>query len=94
MDERTVVAAPSRFWAYTAVIVGGLLFLSGLTGVVGYLGLPLLFGPDEDILGAQLGQMAAIFLGVGGGLLALYHGLGSIRGKRSRPLRLPPSTFS
>ncbi|MGB3717283.1 MAG: PrsW family glutamic-type intramembrane protease, partial [Candidatus Promineifilaceae bacterium] len=41
----------------------------------------------------QLGQVAALFLGLGGGSLALFHGLGSLRGEISRPFRLPPLHF-
>jgi hypothetical protein len=40
--------------------VGALLLLAGTVAVIGYLGLPLLLG--DDMLGAQLGQMAGIFL--------------------------------
>ena len=80
---------PSRFLAYAAVLVGGLLLLSGLAAVVGYLGLPLrAFG--EDLLGPQLGQMAGMFLGLVCGTLAIYHGLGSILNRPSRPLKLMP----
>jgi formylglycine-generating enzyme required for sulfatase activity/RsiW-degrading membrane proteinase PrsW (M82 family) len=80
---------PSKFWAYVAVVVGGLLLLSGTAATIGYFGLPFRsFG--EDILGPQLGQMAGIFLGLLGGGLATYHGLGSILDRASRPLKLPP----
>jgi len=74
-----------------AVIVGGLLLLGGAAAVFGYLGLPLFFG--EELLGAQLGQMAGMFLGLGGGALAVYHGLGSILNRPSHPLKLPPPYF-
>jgi len=80
---------PSKFPAYVAVLVGGLLLLSGLAAVVGYLGLPFAaFG--EDVLGPQLGQMAGMFLGLVCGALAVYHGLMSILNHRSHPLKLPP----
>src|SRR3990172_6290517 len=80
---------PSRFLAYAAVLVGGLLLLSGMAAVVGYLGLPLVaFG--EDLLGPQLGQMAGMFLGLICGALAIYHGLMSVLNRHSRPLKLPP----
>ena len=82
---------PGKFWAYIAVIVGGLLMLGGAATVLGYLGLPLIFG--EDVLGAQLGQMAGMFLGLAGGALAIYHGAGSILRRRSHPLKLPPPYF-
>ncbi len=80
---------PGKFWAYVAAIVGGLLLLSGIAAVIGYLGLPFVFF-YEDMLGWQLGQMAGMFLGLICGGLAIYHGLGSIRNKASRPMKLPP----
>jgi hypothetical protein len=46
------------FWGLMGV--GALLLLAGTVAVIGYLGLPLLLG--DDMLGAQLGQMAGIFL--------------------------------
>lgn len=80
---------PGKFWAYVAVIVGGLFFLGGLAAAVGYLGLPLIsFG--EDFLSVQLGQMAGMFLGLVCGALAIYHGVSSILRYRSGPLKLPP----
>ncbi len=83
---------PSKFFAYVAVLVGGLLILSGLAAVVGYLGLPFVsFG--NDIFGPQLGQMAGMFLGLVCGTLAVYHGLMSILNRPSRPLKLPPIYF-
>ena len=83
---------PSKFFAYLAVLVGGLLFLSGLAAFFGYLGLPIVaFG--DDLLGPQLGQMAAMFLGLVCGALAVYHGGMSILNRPSRPLKLPPIYF-
>jgi RsiW-degrading membrane proteinase PrsW (M82 family) len=82
-------SSPSKFFAYVAVLVGGLLLLSGLAAAVGYLGLPF-FAFGEDLLGPQLGQMAGMFLGLVCGTLAVYHGLMSILNHRSRPLKLPP----
>ena len=85
----TSASTPSKFWAYVAIVVGGLLLLSGCAAVIGYLGLPFLaFG--EDILRSQLGQMAGMFLGLVCGALALYHGLRAILNRPSRRLRLPP----
>jgi hypothetical protein len=81
---------PSKFWAFVAVGVGLLLLLSGAAAAIGYLGLPVF---AEDVLGPQLGQMAAIFLGLICGGLAVVHGLASIRQRPSRPLNLPPAHF-
>ena len=82
-------SAPGKFWAYVAVAVGAILILLGTATAIGYFGLPLLaFG--EDILAAQLGQMAGIFLGWVCGPLAVAHGIASIRGRASRRLRMAP----
>jgi len=89
MDAQPANSRPSKLWAYVALVVGGLLLLSGTGAAIGYLGLPFL-AYWEDILGQQLGQMAGIFLGLVCGSLAVYHGLGSIRNRVSRPLKLPP----
>ena len=78
----------SKFWAYVAVLVGILLVLFGLAAVIGYLGLPI-FLPVDDVLTYNLGQMAAIFLGLFGGSLAVFHGLASIRDHHSSPMKLP-----
>lgn len=81
---------PSKIWALFAVIFGSLLLLGGCSASIGFLGLPgTSYG--DDFLGAQLGQMAGMFLGLGGGMLALYHGIASLRGRPSRPLRLAPA---
>ncbi len=82
----------SRFLPIVAVAVGSLLLLAGLGAGVGYLGLPLLAG-DEGILAAQLGQMAALFLGLFGGSLAVYHGLRTLAGRPSQQMRLPHVVF-
>lgn len=81
---------PGKFFAYLAVLVGGLLLLSGIAAFFGYFGLAA-FG--EDVLGPQLGQMAGMFLGLICGALAVYHGLSSIANRRSGPLKLPPPYF-
>jgi RsiW-degrading membrane proteinase PrsW (M82 family) len=85
----TTKPKPSKFWAYVAVIAGGILLLSGVAAAIGYLGLPFTT-VAEDILTPQLGQMAAIFLGLVGGGLAVYHGLGSVFNRPSSSLKLPP----
>ena len=79
---------PSKFWAYVALVAGGLLLIGGIAAFIGYMGLPFV-GRGGDILTPQLGQMAGMFLGLVGGGLAAYHGLGSIRGHRSSALKLP-----
>jgi RsiW-degrading membrane proteinase PrsW (M82 family) len=81
-----------RLLPMVVVGVGWLLLLAGLGAGVGYLGLPLLAG-DEGILAAQLGQMAALFLGLFGGSLAVYHGLRALAGRPSQQMRLPHVFF-
>jgi len=85
-------SSPSKFWAYVALIIGVFLFVSGGAASLTYLGAPFV-SRGRDILAAQLGQMAAIFLGLVCGTLALYHGFASIMNRASRPLRLPPFYF-
>lgn len=80
---------PSKFWAYVAVIVGILLMLMGVAAFVGYFGLPIFF-PVEDMLSYNLGQIAAIFLGLVCGSLAVYHGASSISHRKSSIFKLPP----
>jgi hypothetical protein len=85
-------SVPGRGQAVVVVIIGGLLLAGGLAAGIGYLGLPILvFGPN--LLGAQLGTMAGIFLGLGFGSILLFHGAGVLLRWRSRPLRLPPFWF-
>ena len=79
---------PSKFWAYIAVIVGILLMLSGIAAAIGYFGLPIFFS-FEDALTSELGNIAALYLGLLGGGLAVYHGVGSITNKKSSTLKLP-----
>src|SRR5512147_3149433 len=79
---------PSKFWAYIAVLIGVLLMLLGLAALVGFFGLPFIF-PVDDVLGYNLGQMAAIFLGLLCGSMAVYHGIKSISGGHSSPAKLP-----
>lgn len=87
MNEK--IQKPGKGWAYVCVVVGLLLLLSGLAAVAGYLGLPFLFS-GGDILTFQLGQIAAMFLGLVCGGFGIVHGIQSIRNRRSRSLRLPP----
>jgi RsiW-degrading membrane proteinase PrsW (M82 family) len=84
---------PSKLLAVLAVLTGVFLLLSGLAATCGYLGLPMVL-PSDDLLTPQLGQMAAVFLGLVGGGLALVHGTASLRGRPSRPLLLPPPVFA
>jgi len=79
---------PSKFWAYIAVIVGILLMLSGIAAAIGYFGLPILLS-FEEALTSELGNIAALYLGLLGGALAVYHGIGSITGRKSSVLKLP-----
>jgi len=78
----------SKFWAYIAVLTGILLMLSGIAAAVGYLGLPLAL-PFEDALSYELGNIAALYLGLFGGLLAVYHGVSSISQRTSSIFKLP-----
>lgn len=78
----------SKFWAYIAVFVGLVLVLFGLAALIGYFGLPI-FIPVDNLLAYNLGQIAAVFLGLVCGLLAVYHGIGSINGRHSSVLKLP-----
>jgi len=79
---------PSKFWAYVATIVGILLLLSGIAAAVGYFGLPV-FIPFEEALSYELGNIAALYLGLFGGSLAVYHGISSISGRDSSIFKLP-----
>ena len=90
MDQS--VSSPSKFWAVISVLAGGLLLAAGLLATLGYLGLPLT-GLGSDLLAAQLGQMAGMFLGLVCGGLAVYHGLGALLPLRTSALRLPPAWF-
>jgi len=83
------ISKPSKWLAYLSVITGGILFLSGIAALLGYLGLPMLVA-DETLLASQLGQIAAITLGLVGGGLGVFHGLGSILERRSSSFKLPP----
>lgn len=78
----------SKFWTYIAVLVGILLMLLGLAALIGYFGLPV-FVPVDDLLSYNLGQIAAIFLGLFCGSLAIYHGIKSISGGHSSVLKMP-----
>jgi RsiW-degrading membrane proteinase PrsW (M82 family) len=79
---------PSKFWAYIAVLTGIVLMLSGIAAAVGYLGLPVML-PFEDALSYELGNIAALYLGLVGGALAVYHGISSISGRASSVFKLP-----
>jgi len=79
---------PSKFWAYISVIVGIFLLLSGLAAGIGYFGLPL-FSELNEALSYELGNIAALYLGLFGGALAVYHGMGSITNRKSSKLKLP-----
>lgn len=80
---------PSKFWAYVAVVIGSMLVLVGLSAGIGFLGLPIA-ATGGNTLGAQLGQMAAMFLGLICGPLAVVHGIGSITNRPSKLMELAP----
>lgn len=79
---------PSKFWAYVAIIAGGLLTLAGFAALIGYLSLPFSF-VFEDILSYEIGQIAAVYLGLICGPLAIFHGFGSITKRPSSPVKMP-----
>src|SRR5262249_12031105 len=87
-EEATMETKPSKFWAFVAVIVGLFLLLSGIAAVVGYLTLPAWL-PFQDALAYELGNIAALYLGLVGGVLAIYHGIGSIANHKSSLFKLP-----
>ena len=88
IEENKMDTKSSKLWAYIAVIIGGLLLLAGSAAVIGYLGLPN-FIPLDDLLGYQLGDIAAVYLGLFCGSLAVIHGIGSISGSKSNSLKMP-----
>ena len=79
---------PSKFWAYIALIAGILLLLGGLAAAIAYFNLPFYF-PIENALTYEVGSIAAIYLGLVCGGLAILHGFGSIAHYKSSPFRLP-----
>jgi len=79
---------PSKFWAYIALLTGVLLLLSGIAAGIGYLGLPL-YLPFDDALSYELGNIAAVYLGLFCGSLAVYHGMSSISGRQSSNSKFP-----
>ncbi len=81
---------PSKFWAVAAVITGVFLLVSGIAAGSGYLRLSLLEFFGAEVLIGELSVIGAVALGVVGGLAAIWHGAGSLRGSNSRPMRLPP----
>lgn len=89
MTEGKSVQKSRNLLAWMAVICGGALLLSGVAAAIGYLGLPQLL-PGDDLLAPQLGQVAAMFVGLVCGTLLVVHGSNSLRARPSRPLRLPP----
>jgi len=83
---------PSKLWALVSILTGGILLLSGVGFAFNNLGIPAeIIG--ENLLGIELGETAAMFLGLIVGGLALFHGLSSLLNLRSSSLRLPPLYF-
>jgi len=78
---------PSKFWAYMALITGILLLLGGLAATIAYFNLPFYF-PVENALAYEIGSIAAIYLGLIVGGLAIFHGFGSIANYKSSPFKL------
>ena len=79
---------PSKFWAYVAILAGSLLTLAGIAALIGYLSLPISF-LFEDILSFEIGQIAAVYLGLICGPLAAFHGFKSVTNSRSNPIKMP-----
>jgi len=79
---------PSKFWAYIALIAGILLLLGGLAAAIAYFNLPF-YLPVENALAYEIGSIAAIYLGLFVGGLAILHGFGSIANYRSSKFKLP-----
>jgi len=79
---------PSKFWAYIAVIVGAFLILSGLAAAIGYFGIPVFFSFD-NALAYELGNIAALYLGLVCGSMAVYQGIASITNRKSSFFKLP-----
>ena len=79
---------PSKFWAYVAILAGGLLMLAGIAALIGYLSLPISF-LFEDILSYEIGQIAAVYLGLFCGPLAAFHGFKSITNSQSSLVKMP-----
>jgi len=79
---------PSKLWAYVAIFTGGLLTLAGIAALIGYLSLPLSF-IFEDILSYEIGQIAAVYLGLICGPLAIFHGYRSVINRESNPIKMP-----
>jgi len=79
---------PSKFWAYIAIIFGGLLTLSGIAALIGLLDLPIHF-LFKDILGYEIGRIAAVYLGLICGPLAVFYGTNSVTNSRSNPIKMP-----
>jgi len=79
---------PSKFWAYIAILAGGLLTMAGIAALIGYLSLPLSF-LFEDILSFEIGQIAAVYLGLFCGPLAAFHGFRSVVNGQSNQIKMP-----
>jgi len=79
----------SKFWAYVAIFTGGLLTLAGIAALIGYLSLPFSF-LFEDILSYEIGQIAAVYLGLICGPLAVFHGFRSVTNRHSISVKMPP----
>lgn len=78
---------PSKIPAYIVTILGFGLLLSGLAAGSVYIGVPL-FSYPGNILVQELGLMAAMFLGLICGTMAIRHGIGSIAGQKTKRANL------
>ncbi len=79
--------------AISSIVMGVFLLLSGISAGSGYLELSLNEFFGGDLLISELSVTGAVFLGLVGGGLALYHGVKSLRNEKSRTFRLPRFYF-
>lgn len=75
--------------AWIVSIVGVFLIISGIAASSEYLELGLLDFFGGEMLVSELSITGGIFLGLFGGGLCLFHGVNSIRNRKSNPIRLP-----
>ena len=83
----------SKSLAIISIIVGVFLIISGISAGSGYLELSLNEFFGGDLLISELSVTGAVFLGLVGGGLALYHGVKSLQNKDSRTFRTPRFYF-
>ena len=85
MDETPKRKSSSGLLAIMTMLLGIMLTCLTVPTLISYLALSF----NDDWLGAQLGQMAAIWLGGICAPLLIYHSFQSLRRRPSRPLSMP-----